>query len=127
MTDVRRISGLVPSVICHLSFAICHLPSATRNPMLYRGAHHDVPWGRRRLDRPRGVFKSRRQVKMGFVIRPFRETDRAAVIAFTVAAFPGVSIDHNVDERLGAVAGRDWQWRKGRDVERDIDSPGTEL
>jgi len=64
---------------------------------------------------------------MGFVIRPFRETDRAAVITFTVAAFPGVSIDHNVDERLGAVAGRDWQWRKGRDVERDIDSPGTEL
>jgi hypothetical protein len=39
------------------------------------------------------------------------------VIALTVAAFPGVSIEHNVDERLGAVAGRDWQWRKGRDVE----------
>src|SRR5271157_2472077 len=87
MTEVRRISGLVPSVICHLSFAICHLPSSTRNTMLYRGAHHDVPWGRRRLDRPRGVFKSRRQVKMGFVIRPFRETDRAAVIALAVAAF----------------------------------------
>ncbi len=61
---------------------------------------------------------------MGIVIRPFRETDRAAVIALTVAAFPGVSIEHNVDERLGAVAGRDWQWRKGRDVELDIDSPG---
>ena len=64
---------------------------------------------------------------MGIVIRPFRETDRAAVIALTVAAFPGVSIEHNVDERLGAVAVRDWQWRKGRDVELDIDSPGTEL
>ena len=64
---------------------------------------------------------------MGIVIRPFRETDRAAVIALTVAAFPGVSIEHNVDERLGAVAGRDWQWRKGQDVELDIDSPGTEL
>jgi ribosomal protein S18 acetylase RimI-like enzyme len=64
---------------------------------------------------------------MGVVIRPFRETDRAAVIALTVAAFPGVSIDHNVDERLGASAGRDWQWRKGQDIERDIDAPGTEL
>ncbi len=64
---------------------------------------------------------------MGIVIRPFRETDRAAVIALTVAAFPGVSIDHNVDKRLGAIAGRDWRWRKGRDVERDIDAPGTEL
>ena len=58
---------------------------------------------------------------MGIVIRPFRETDQAAVIALTVAAFPGVSIEHNVDERLGAVAERDWQWRKGRDVELDID------
>ena len=28
---------------------------------------------------------------------------------------------------LGPVAGRDWRWRKGRDVERDIDSPETEL
>ena len=61
---------------------------------------------------------------MGIVIRPFRETDRAAVIALSVAAFPGVSIEHTVDERLGTVAGRDWQWRKGRDVELDIDSPG---
>lgn len=64
---------------------------------------------------------------MDIVIRPFRESDRAAVIALTVAAFPGVSIDHNVDVRLGPVAGRDWRWRKGRDIERDIDSPGTEL
>ena len=64
---------------------------------------------------------------MSIVIRPYRATDRAAVVALTVAAFPGVSIDHNVDERLGPVAGRDWRWRKGRDVERDIDSPGTEL
>jgi ribosomal protein S18 acetylase RimI-like enzyme len=79
------------------------------------------------LTGPEGVFKSRRQEQMGFVIRPFRETDRAAVIALTVAAFPGVSIDHNVDARLGAIAGRDWQWRKGRDIERDIDAPGTEL
>ena len=64
---------------------------------------------------------------MGIVIRPYRETDRPAVVALTVAAFPGVSIDHNLDERLGPVAGRDWRWRKGRDVERDIDSPETEL
>ena len=64
---------------------------------------------------------------MDIVIRPYRETDRAAVIALTVESFPGVSIDHGIDERLGALAGRDWQWRKGRDVERDIDAPDTEL
>jgi len=61
---------------------------------------------------------------MGIVFRPFRETDRAAVIALTVAAFPGVSIEHNVDERLGAVAGRDWQWRKGRHGSGGGDSSG---
>ena len=66
-------------------------------------------------------------VKTGIVIRPYRDTDRAAVVALTVAAFPGVSIDHSVDQRLGPLAGRDWRWRKGRDVERDIDSPDTEL
>ena len=64
---------------------------------------------------------------MNIIIRPYLETDRAAVIALTVAAFPGVSIDHNLDERLGSIAGRDWRWRKGRDVERDIDCPMTEL
>jgi ribosomal protein S18 acetylase RimI-like enzyme len=64
---------------------------------------------------------------MAIVIRPYRESDRPAVVAMTVAAFDGVSIDHNLDLRLGPIAGRDWRWRKGRDVERDIDRPGCEL
>jgi ribosomal protein S18 acetylase RimI-like enzyme len=64
---------------------------------------------------------------MGVVIRAYRETDRAAVIALTVSAFEGVSIDHNLDLKLGGIAGRDWRWRKGRDIEEDIDTPGSEL
>lgn len=64
---------------------------------------------------------------MSIVLRPYRTSDRSAVVALTVAAFPGVSIDHNIDERLGAITGRDWRWRKGRDVERDINAPDTEL
>jgi ribosomal protein S18 acetylase RimI-like enzyme len=64
---------------------------------------------------------------MGVFIRPFREADRAKVIALTVSAFEGVSIDHNLDHKLGAIAGRDWQWRKARDIEEDIDTPGAEL
>jgi ribosomal protein S18 acetylase RimI-like enzyme len=68
-----------------------------------------------------------RSLAMKIVIRPYRPSDRDAVIALTVAAFDGVSIDHNLDRRLGPVAGRDWRWRKGRDVERDIDTPGSEL
>jgi ribosomal protein S18 acetylase RimI-like enzyme len=45
----------------------------------------------------------------------------------TVAAFEGVSIDHNIDRQLGPIAGRDWRWRKARDVDRDLDLFGAEL
>lgn len=64
---------------------------------------------------------------MAIVIRPYRETDRHAVRELTVAGFEGVSIDHNIDRRLGSITGRDWRWRKSRDVDRDIDELGAEL
>ena len=64
---------------------------------------------------------------MNIVIRPYRETDRNVLVELTVSSFQGVSIDHNLDRRLGPVAGRDWRWRKGRDLEQDIDTPGSEL
>jgi ribosomal protein S18 acetylase RimI-like enzyme len=64
---------------------------------------------------------------MTIVIRPYREPDRQVVRDLTVAAFEGVSIDHNIDLRLGPIAGRDWRWRKSRDVDRDIDLLGAEL
>ncbi len=56
---------------------------------------------------------------MAIVIRPYREPDRAALRELTVSAFEGVSIDHNIDRKLGPIAGRDWRWRKSRDVDRD--------
>ena len=64
---------------------------------------------------------------MAIVIRPYREPDRSTVRELTVAAFEGVSIDHNIERRLGPIAGRDWRWRKSRDVDRDIDWLGAEL
>jgi ribosomal protein S18 acetylase RimI-like enzyme len=64
---------------------------------------------------------------MAIVIRPYREADRPVVRALTIAAFEGVSIDHNIDRRLGPIAGRDWRWRKSRDIDRDIDLRGAEL
>jgi ribosomal protein S18 acetylase RimI-like enzyme len=64
---------------------------------------------------------------MAIVIRPYRESDRQRVRDLTVAAFEGVSIDHNIDQRLGLIAGRDWRWRKSRDVDRDIDWLGAIL
>jgi ribosomal protein S18 acetylase RimI-like enzyme len=60
-------------------------------------------------------------------IRPYRDADRTTVVELTIAGFEGVSIDHNIDLKLGPVAGKDWRWRKGRDVEQDIDAVGSEL
>jgi ribosomal protein S18 acetylase RimI-like enzyme len=64
---------------------------------------------------------------MAIVIRPYREPDRPVVRELTVAAFDGVSIDHNIDRRLGPIAGRDWRWRKARDIDRDVDTLGADL
>lgn len=64
---------------------------------------------------------------MTILIRPYRESDRATVRELTVAAFEGVSIDHNIDQRLGPIAGRDWRWRKARDVDWDLDWYRAEL
>jgi ribosomal protein S18 acetylase RimI-like enzyme len=64
---------------------------------------------------------------MTIVIRPYREADRQALRDLTVEAFRTVSIDHNIDDILGPVAGRDWRWRKARHIDLDIDTPGGEL
>ncbi len=64
---------------------------------------------------------------MTIVIRPYREADRSIVRELTVAAFEGVSIDQSIDRVLGPITGRDWRWRKARDVDRDIDMWGAEL
>src|SRR5262245_45678408 len=64
---------------------------------------------------------------MAIVIRPYREPDRSTVRELTVAGFEDVSIDHNIDRQLGPIAGRDWRWRKSRDIDRDIDWLGAEL
>jgi ribosomal protein S18 acetylase RimI-like enzyme len=64
---------------------------------------------------------------MAIVIRPYREADRAAVRELTVSGFEGVSIHHNIDLILGPIAGRDWRWRKSRDIDLDIDVLGADL
>jgi len=64
---------------------------------------------------------------MAIEIRPFQEADRLAVRQLTIAAFEGVSIDHNIDVRIGLVAGRDWRYRKSRDIDRDLDDASTRV
>ena len=64
---------------------------------------------------------------MAIIIRPYREDDRQTLRSLTIAAFEGVSIDHNIDEILGSAAGRDWRWRKARHVDEDLATPGSEV
>ncbi len=61
------------------------------------------------------------------MIRPFRESDREMLKAITVEAFNGVSIDQNIERRIGVVSGRDWRWRKARHIDDDIDAEGAAI
>jgi ribosomal protein S18 acetylase RimI-like enzyme len=60
-------------------------------------------------------------------IRPYRDADRESLKAITVEAFGGVSIDQNIEACFGAIAGRDWRWRKGRHIDDDISAPGAAI
>jgi ribosomal protein S18 acetylase RimI-like enzyme len=52
-------------------------------------------------------------------IRVCQPADLPRLKEITAEAFDGVSIDQNIEERFGIVAGHMWQWRKARHVEID--------
>ena len=54
------------------------------------------------------------------VLRPFRDDDLAAIKLLTVDSFAGVTIEQNVEERLGRLNGHDWRWRKARHIDADV-------
>ena len=56
------------------------------------------------------------------MIRAFRPDDRARVVALTVLAFDGVSIDQNIEARHGIIGGVDWRRRRARQIEADLDA-----
>jgi ribosomal protein S18 acetylase RimI-like enzyme len=61
------------------------------------------------------------------LIRPYREADRAVMIRITVEAFDGVSIEQNIEQRFGTLAGHDWRWRKARHIDADIAAPDAAI
>jgi len=61
------------------------------------------------------------------IIRPYRESDRAAIKAITVEAFASVAIEQNVEKAFGIVAGYDWRWRKARQIDEDCDAAGAAI
>ena len=59
-------------------------------------------------------------------IRPFRPEDLPRLKEITVEAFDGVSIDQGIEQRFGEINSRNWQWRKARHLDADVqtDSAG---
>ncbi len=56
------------------------------------------------------------------MIRSFREDDRATLKAITAEVFRPVSIDANIEDTFGLVAGLDWAQRKLRHIDADCDA-----
>ncbi len=54
-------------------------------------------------------------------IRKFEEADLVKILDLTIAAFNGVSIEQNIERKLGTKLGStDWKARKARAVKADI-------
>jgi len=56
-------------------------------------------------------------------IRTYTESDREALKDITIACFgPTSSIDLNIEMHFGLTNGKDWAWRKQRQIDSDIDA-----
>lgn len=54
-------------------------------------------------------------------IRPHRPEELPRLRQILVEAFDGVSIDQGMQHLYGTIAGHDWQWRKGRHLDADLE------
>jgi len=54
-------------------------------------------------------------------IRTYRASDREAILRLTVDSFVNVSIERNAESLFGAIHGKDWKWRKARQVDADLE------
>jgi ribosomal protein S18 acetylase RimI-like enzyme len=56
----------------------------------------------------------------GCAIRLFRPDDLQALKQLTVDSFVGVTLEQNIEEKLGILAEHDWRWRKARHLDEDV-------
>lgn len=54
------------------------------------------------------------------IIRAFAESDREILKEITAVCYDSVSIDQNIEKLYGLIAGKDWTFRKQRQLEEDI-------
>jgi ribosomal protein S18 acetylase RimI-like enzyme len=53
-------------------------------------------------------------------IRPYRPADLDVIKQLTVDSFGGVTLEQNVEAKLGQLHGHDWRWRKARHIDEDV-------
>jgi ribosomal protein S18 acetylase RimI-like enzyme len=58
---------------------------------------------------------------MDVTLRHYRPSDLDTLKRLTVESFSGVTLEQNVERALGILNGRNWEWRKGRHVEEDVE------
>ena len=61
----------------------------------------------------------------GCIIREFRPDDSPSIKQLTVDSFAGVTLEQNVEEKLGILADHDWRWRKARHIDEDVEANPT--
>jgi ribosomal protein S18 acetylase RimI-like enzyme len=52
-------------------------------------------------------------------IRRYRPEDLPAIKQLTLDSFAGVTLEQNVEDKLGQLHGHDWRWRKARHLDED--------
>ena len=57
---------------------------------------------------------------MSLDIRVFQPSDLEELKRITVEAFDGLALDQRIEEQLGVLHGRNWRWRKARDIDDDV-------
>jgi ribosomal protein S18 acetylase RimI-like enzyme len=55
-------------------------------------------------------------------LRSYQPADLDALCRLTVDSFQGVSIDQNIESQFGPIHGRDWRWRKARQIEAETNA-----
>jgi len=55
-------------------------------------------------------------------IRLYRPDDLDQIKRLTVESFAGVTLEQNIEEKLGVLAQHDWRWRKARHIDEDVEA-----
>jgi ribosomal protein S18 acetylase RimI-like enzyme len=53
-------------------------------------------------------------------VRLYRPEDLEPIKRLTLESFGGVTLEQNVEEKLGQLNGHDWRWRKARHIDEDV-------